>query len=155
MPDNYWTHTFTWRLSRRRALATSGAAATGAAIMAACGSGKAGSNAPGGQSGLVSQPVDTTNKAIPGGVWQTSRNSDVTTIDPTTSNSSSNLAEVVPYYSTLLKYGAGTGGKIPATSEISGDAAESWEFAPDGTQITLKLRPNHKFDPRPPTNGRA
>jgi ABC-type transport system substrate-binding protein len=28
-------------------------------------------------------------------------------------------------------------------------------MSPDGLQMTLKLRPNHKFDPRPPTNGRA
>jgi len=38
---------------------------------------------------------------------------------------------------------------------IEGDLAESWEVAPDGLQVTFKLRPEAKFDPRPPTSGRA
>ena len=35
------------------------------------------------------------------------------------------------------------------------DAATSWEVAPDGLSATYKLRPNLKFDPRPPTNGKV
>jgi ABC-type transport system substrate-binding protein len=38
-------------------------------------------------------------------------------------------------------------------SEVIPDAA-SWEISPDGLTYTFKLRPNLKFDPRPPTNGR-
>jgi ABC-type transport system substrate-binding protein len=38
---------------------------------------------------------------------------------------------------------------------VTGDAMESWETTPDGLQFTFKLRRNHKFDPRPPTNNRA
>ena len=33
--------------------------------------------------------------------------------------------------------------------------AESWEWSPDRLQVTLKLRPNIKFHPKPPVNGRA
>src|SRR5205823_11780075 len=31
----------------------------------------------------------------------------------------------------------------------------SWETSPDGLTVTYKLRPNLKYDPRPPTNGKA
>src|SRR5215213_8650229 len=55
------------RLSRRRAMAAAGAAAGAAAFLAACGgngSSKSGSD----KSGLVSQPVDTSKQARPGGL---------------------------------------------------------------------------------------
>jgi ABC-type transport system substrate-binding protein len=61
----------------------------------------------------------------------------------------------MPTYSTMTKFGLGTPTKMPTVEDIAGDAAESWELSPDATQLTLRLRPNHKFDPRPPTSGRA
>jgi ABC-type transport system substrate-binding protein len=57
-------------------------------------------------------------------------------------------------YSTLVKYGMHVR-EYPGNDTITGDAMESWETSPDGLTVTYKLRPNHKFDPRPPTNGRA
>jgi len=38
--------------------------------------------------------------------------------------------------------------------EYVGELAESYELADGGTKLIVKLRPNGKFDPRPPTNGR-
>src|ERR1043166_969416 len=35
-----------------------------------------------------------------------------------------------------------------------GDLAESWEWSPDGLQITMKLRPGVKWHNKPPVNGR-
>ena len=39
--------------------------------------------------------------------------------------------------------------------EIAGDAIESWEWAPDGLAVTMKLRQNMKFHDKPPVNGRV
>ena len=41
------------------------------------------------------------------------------------------------------------------TGDVEADAATDWEVQPDGLSVILKLRPNMKFDPRPPTNGRV
>jgi peptide/nickel transport system substrate-binding protein len=38
---------------------------------------------------------------------------------------------------------------------VVGDAAESWEWSPDGLQLTLKLRQNVAFHPIAPVNGRV
>src|SRR5712692_5896556 len=71
---SYW-HKFTEsRLSRRRALALTGAAGTGLAALGliGCGSGSSGGSSQAGSSGaqssLLSQPVDTTAQAKSGGV---------------------------------------------------------------------------------------
>ena len=63
-------------------------------------------------------------------------------------------ALVTPVYSTMVKYDRDIS-VFPGPSRIKGDAMQSWETAPDGLSVSYKLRPNHKFDPRPPTNGRA
>jgi ABC-type transport system substrate-binding protein len=55
--------------------------------------------------------------------------------------------------SRLLELKPGVGG--PASGEVIGDLAQSWEISGDGTQITVKLVGNAHFDPREPTNGRV
>ena len=41
-----------------------------------------------------------------------------------------------------------------ARGTVEGDAFQSFEQSPDGLTVTMKLRPDTTYDPRPPTNGR-
>jgi peptide/nickel transport system substrate-binding protein len=152
MSNSYWASFSNTRM-RRRALAATAAAGAGAVLLAACGS-DSGDGGGKDRSGLLKEAVDTTAKAQPGGVWQTS-SGDALILDPTAANSSGAFAFSVPVYSKLVKYGMGRNGSYPGPDLISGEEARSWEVSPDGTQVTFKLAPDHKFDPRPPTNGRA
>src|SRR5436190_14413436 len=152
MSKGYWNQVLDARTTRRRALAASGSAALAGAFLAACGGGgsneaKAGKD----KSGLLSGPEDTTKKAVPGGVFQTSRTDDATTLDVLSNISSLSWTDMLQVYSHLAK--AGVRSNQPNAFEP--DVAQSWEIAPDGSQVTFKLRPNVKFDPRPPTSSRA
>ncbi|HLF76809.1 MAG TPA: ABC transporter substrate-binding protein [Dehalococcoidia bacterium] len=131
-------------------LASTGGAAAGALILAACGGGDDGKEQPG--SSLLTKPVDTSNKAVPGSVWKSFVTADVTTLDPHANSSGGGFNQMSPSYDNLVRYDRGSGGN---DGQIIGDAAESWEFSPDGLTLTLKLRNNLKFDPRPPTSGRV
>ena len=153
MSVDYWAGISRIRLHRRRALAATGAVSLSAALLAACGGGSKDSGSKD-RSGLLKDAVDTTAKAEPGGVWQTS-STDALILDPTAANSSGAFAFSVPVYSKLVKYGLGRNGQYPGPELISGEEATSWEISPDGAQVTFKLASDHKFDPRPPTNGRV
>src|ERR1051325_10887657 len=126
-------------------------------MLAACGSGGFWSSSSGGsaknrdKSGLLAEPVDSTSQAVAGGIWEDMRTSDPTTLDVIANNSSLSWGEMNLVYSQLAK--AGVRSNRPENFE--GDAAQSWEIAPDGLTVTFKLRPNVKFDPRPPTSGRV
>ena len=147
----YWSHLLEARLNRRRALAASGTMVAGALFLAACGGSE---SKPAGKeaSSLLTKPVDTSAKAVPGGVWQTSTPADVTTLDPHVNASGGGFNQLSPVYDNLVRYDRGKDGK---DGSLIGDAADSWEFSPDGLTLTFKLRPNLKFDPRPPTNERV
>jgi ABC-type transport system substrate-binding protein len=121
-------------------------------LMAACGGGDDGAT-PADKSGLLGRKEDTRSKGVPGGVWIGGSGALAGLLDPAANSAVSNFAFITAVYSTLLKYGTAIG-KLPGPETITGDAAESWEMAPGGDQLTLKLRPNHKFDARAPTNGR-
>src|SRR5712692_8614526 len=72
--ESYWARFGGQRLSRRRALALTGATAGSAAILAACGGSSSSSSGPGAGggagNGLVTAPVDVTNRAKVGGVYK-------------------------------------------------------------------------------------
>jgi peptide/nickel transport system substrate-binding protein len=154
MADSYWTSVSKRRLSRRRMLAvTGGTAAAGALSLALAGCGSGDDSVEGDSSGLLGKAQDTTRQAKAGGTWPSYYAEDVINMDPIINNASPTFPQLIPVYSQLLKAGISTTEK-PGAEDIKGDAAESWEFSPDGTVITLKLRREMKWDPRPPTNGR-
>ena len=152
MLDSYWSNLTSKPIGRRRALAA-GTATTAAALLAACGSGKSSSGGAGGdKTSLVTQPVETTKQAKRGGIMKDRQYADPPSLDILTANN--------PWYSTgyavynsLVQYEPGY--LKPSQNEMAPDLAESWEYSPDGLQITLKLRQGVKFHNKPPVNGRA
>ena len=152
MYSSYWSNTLSTRLSRRRALKGMGTLSAGAlaATLLSCGSNGDDNN---GSSGLVSKPVDTTKQAVKGGTMQSFQAAEGLHFDPS-NGTSLVIAHTVHAYSRLFRYKVGTVFEPPDGS-VEGDAASSWEISPDGLTLTMKLRPNMKFDQRAPTNGRV
>ncbi len=154
--SNYWQQTLSNRLTRRRALAGAGVvglSATAAALVG-CGGGGNGNQASTGQtdSGLLTKVTDTSKQALPGGTFASFQDSDIQGFDP--NGGSSARAQLVAYNSYLRLLKSKTSFTGSATEEKEGDLAESWEFSPDGLQVTMKLRQNVIWDRRDPTNGR-
>src|SRR5262245_43572230 len=151
--SDYWLSVLNGRISRRRALVSTGAGAAGAAFLAACGGGGSDDN-----KGPVKDPQhllakieDTSKSAKPGGVWPSALNADLPTLDPNQTTSGSALA---PYgYSRLFLYRPAPYPELPK-GEVDPDVAESSEQSPDGLTVTVKLRGDVKLDPRPPTSSR-
>ena len=154
MATNYWSKIMTKRMKRRRLLATIAGTSLAAATLAACGD-DSDEGSSGASKGLLSQRTDTTKQAVPGGVWPLTHPEDQLNFDLNTHGDTSSYHYASKTYENLLRYGRGAGNRPPPAGEISGDAADSWELSPDGLQVTFHVRPNHKFDPRPPTSGRA
>jgi ABC-type transport system substrate-binding protein len=117
-----------------------------------CGGGD-GDNEAKDASGLLSKPQDTTTQAKKGGEWHGRQGADVQSFDAQTGQSS-DTPHALRTYSRLIGYKSM---KYPedVTTILEPDSALSWETSPDGLTYTYKIRPNFKFDPRPPTNGRA
>jgi peptide/nickel transport system substrate-binding protein len=152
MEKSYWSATLNRRIRRRRALGMAGGAAAAAALLAACGGGDSGDGDGGGAGGIVSEPEDTTSQAKRGGIMKDRAFADPPTLDITTPNN-----PATPYthdvYSGLVAF---IPGKFkPSENEPGPDLAESWEYSPDGLQITLKIRQGVKWHNKPPLNGRA
>jgi ABC-type transport system substrate-binding protein len=95
-------------------------------------------------------------QSVPGGVWQDWVVGDTSTWDVNSTNQTTAVQEYLAVYETLTKAHpiANAERRFPSTSDIVGEFADSWELAPDGQQVTFKLRSNHGWDPRPPTSGR-
>lgn len=149
--NSYWDGLTRSRATRRRLLQASAALGIGGAALSFIGCG-GGDGEGGDASGLSSRPADTSNKAVRGGVF-----SAAITADPAEFDVIRGGAPDVPHparvYSRIIKYQSY---KYPDAVQpvAAADAATSWETSPDGLQVTYKLRPNLKYDPRPPTNGR-
>ena len=177
MGNGYWDRVMRRRLSRRRALAAAGGSAVAAAFLAACGgdddeepaptgatgdpsptAGATGANgttgatgATGASTGLLTEPQDTTSNAVRGGIYLSSRSNDLDHSDPFfTTQGTPGTAEI---YSRLFRRTPGY--LSPQPVEYEGDLAESWEFSPDGLQLTVKLKPNAHWHDIEPVNGRA
>ena len=147
--SNYW---LSRRLGRRRVLATTGAGAAAALFLAACGGGSDSSSQKKDASSVLVKPADTSKEAKAGGVFKDSRNADVGNWDPMASGVWWGFINPVIFGRlTRLK-----GGYMePASGEVVGDLAESWEFSPDRLTATFKLRPNATWHNIAPVNGRA
>jgi len=148
MAASYWNRLIDQRLSRRRALAATGAVALGAVILAACGSDKE-PGPKGNKSSLVAAVVDETKSIKRGGVLKRIVSAEWQPFDPM-------LSVAIPLgriYSRLFKV---KGGHLePTTGSVEGDLAESWELSPDKLQLTVKMSNKAKFHPFPPVSGRA
>ncbi|HXH22839.1 MAG TPA: ABC transporter substrate-binding protein [Dehalococcoidia bacterium] len=147
---SYWYKT----AGRRRLLQSAAVLGGGALAAGIVGCGGGGDDSGGRDAGgLLSKPLDTTNKATRGGVYQYFVTTEAANFDGIAGNNAAVSAQAVFVYpflvrNKMVKYPAAYAGEVEA------DAAESWEITADGLQYTFKLRPNGKLDPRPPTSGR-
>ena len=151
MRASYWER----RINRRQALRGIAAAGAGAASLAllSCGGG-GGEEETRIDRGNITAPVDTTKQAKRGGVYMDYAEGDETNLDPfTTSRGAGSGGFELPAYQKLLREKPEVGGS--KTQTFVGDAAESFELTDGGLRLVAKIRPNNKFDPRPPTSGRA
>ena len=106
-------------------------------------------------SDLLTKAVDTTSSAKPGGTWPHYTIREVRTMDPLANASVGSGINFQAFaYSRLFQWKPGVL-ENPVGGAFVPDAAESFEVSPDGLTLTFKLRQDMKFDPRPPTNGRA
>src|SRR5438552_12106481 len=153
MDTSYWTKALNFQIKRRRLLATAGGSAAAAALLAACGGGSSSRGSSGSQadkSSLVAKPVEVPPaQARRGGTLRVRHTGDPATLDPAGAvnplNPPARLA-----YNTLVRMAYGT--LKPSDNAIVPDVAESWEIAPDGTQITMKIRQGVKWHNKAPVN---
>jgi peptide/nickel transport system substrate-binding protein len=134
-------------------MVATGSAGLGAAFLAACGGGSDKSGSGGDSSSIVTRTEDTSSQAKTGGILKDRALADVSSMDVQQPIAPLNLPSK-HVYSTLVRL------KAPYLQEassynLSPDFAESWEVAPDGLTITMKLRGNAKWHNKAPVNGRA
>lgn len=165
MGGNYWGRFTTARRSRRRFLKVGAGGFAAAAFIAACGGDDEPANSPSGssdsqssdttdQSGLLTTPRDGLGSATRGGTLRDSTPSDAAwTYDININPAGLHLVAGF-VYSRLMKYKVGTVDS-PPDGTVEGDFVEAFEMSGDGLQVTFRLRPDLKFDERPPTNGRV
>ncbi|HLF72442.1 MAG TPA: ABC transporter substrate-binding protein [Dehalococcoidia bacterium] len=154
---SYWDSVLTSRISRRRALAATGATAAGAALLAACGGGDDGGDSGGGTkdaSGLLSTIEDTSKTAKPGGTFTFNNLRDPLHWDGQAQGQVQlNVFNGIAYSALVQnKPGYKQGSNW---TEVEANLASSWEVSPDKLTITFKLRDGVKWHNIAPVNGRA
>jgi ABC-type transport system substrate-binding protein len=139
MRQSYWAGLTASRLSRRRALAATGAGALGAAVLAACGGGESDSGAKQETSGLLAKREDTTKQAKTGGVLKMNNPADPPHFDPQLLTLPAAAATTLIFNKLL---GIKPGVMQSSDGTIEGDLVQSWEFSPDKLTLTMKVRPD-------------
>jgi peptide/nickel transport system substrate-binding protein len=151
---SYWDHLLTRRIERRRAIAGTAGLGAGAALLAACGGGSSkegGTSGDGSKPGLVVAQQDRSKEAKAGGTLNHTQQN-AASLDAIGSAATLTRFGIQMLYNRLFRVMPGV--NAPSKGEVSGDAAESWEFSPDRLTLTFKVRKNLGSDPRPPLNGR-
>src|SRR5438132_3901304 len=150
MSTSYWANLLEHSLNRRKAIGLTGATSAGAALFAACGSGKSASTKAE-VSKLTARVTDETKNVKRGGTLASRSSLEHPTLDPMAGGGHVGLLGMT--YSNLFRISDGY--KDNTNGEIVGDLVESWEFAPDQLQLTLKLNAGAAFAPVAPVNGRT
>ncbi|HWC31488.1 MAG TPA: ABC transporter substrate-binding protein [Dehalococcoidia bacterium] len=157
--SSYWSRTLQQRLTRRRALAATGMTAAAAAFLAACGgSDDDGGGTPdttaGDTSGLLSKVEDSSKNAKPGGAMKWVQGNEPLHFDGQAQGQVQlNIYNGLAYES-LVRNKPGVG-EPSSYNEVLPNLAESWEFSPDKTTITFKLRQGVKWQNVAPVSGRT
>ncbi len=146
---NYWQQ----HLTRRRVLAT-GAAGTGLLALTVLGCGSNGNQKTAEKISKITKPVDTSKDAKSGGILTWYTEGDLPSMDPLASSAGAGFGGPTNgAFSRILREKESAG--WPKSASLIGDLAESWEMTNDGLTLTVKLRPDAKFDARAPTNSRV
>ena len=153
--SNYWNRYWRKQTSRRRLLAGSGIAITGAASLALVGCGDDDDDdddtGGGGASTAITQPTQTTEQPVKGGTLRSIGGPIGSLLDIHRTNTPFESAGVWHWAGNfLMRFSV----KDPFLPEP--DLAASMPEVPgDGTTLTFKIRPEAKWQNRAPANGRA
>jgi ABC-type transport system substrate-binding protein len=148
---SYWNQVLEQRLSRRRAIAGTGAVAASAAFLAACGGSDSGGSGDKDKSSLLYKPADESKNAKRGGTYIGLQGNGIATgIDPHSIGAYGAIVQRA--YSQLFRISDGVLKNTDGTPQ--GDLVQSWELSPDKLTLTAKIDPGVGTPPVAPLNGR-
>ncbi len=152
MPENYWFKVLQRRVSRRRALVGTAAAA----FLVACGGAGPDTKRAAGSavSSLLDSKVDTSAQAVRGGSFVWPVVAEPLHFDGKAQGQGQLSLHNGLAYESLVRNKPGIG-EPSMWSEVEPQLAESWEVSPDKLTIIFKLRAGIKWQNKPPVNGRA